>query len=287
MGVSTPNIGLYLPANGEEVYGASFAVGMNYLDLHDHSGPPHGGVPLSASSLVPGSITGSLLGPTVISGGGLAQSGAGSIILTGPLPSLGGLGTNGIMVNNGVTVSTVSIVGDSSLTVNFGNGIGGSPQVTLNPVPNVTGLNANVSPLTFYIGSAPYAAITNTGGIANASRALVLNSNDINHTQMGVYTRVGQTGNLGAGAPTLIFTIGGDPYQVWMVFAFNLTNPSAEAYSTTVILVNTDLSAVNTFLQINSISSLLPLSDGGGGQVILTNGTAFLAKFAWTAIRLA
>ena len=55
MGTTTPNIGLYIPADGETNYGTAFANGMLNLDTHDHSGAPTKGVPLSASGVTPGS----------------------------------------------------------------------------------------------------------------------------------------------------------------------------------------------------------------------------------------
>lgn len=73
MGTTTPNIGLYIPADGETNYGTAFANGMLNLDTHDHSGPPHNGVPLSSAGLAAGSVTADKLNNDVITpGGGLA-----------------------------------------------------------------------------------------------------------------------------------------------------------------------------------------------------------------------
>src|SRR5665213_3702400 len=57
MGTFTPFIGLYIPAAGETNYEASFAAGMMNLDVHDHSGAPNKGVPITSSGLGDFSVT--------------------------------------------------------------------------------------------------------------------------------------------------------------------------------------------------------------------------------------
>ena len=47
MGTITPNIGIFIPADGEQNYGSSFAAGMVNVDQHDHSGGPNKGPPRS------------------------------------------------------------------------------------------------------------------------------------------------------------------------------------------------------------------------------------------------
>jgi hypothetical protein len=43
---TTPNIGIYIPSDGETGYGASFQSGMINIDQHDHSGGPNKGLPI-------------------------------------------------------------------------------------------------------------------------------------------------------------------------------------------------------------------------------------------------
>lgn len=86
MGQTTANMSIFIPSNGETLYGDSFAAGMLNVDLHDHSGPPNNGVPLSASGLGDYSVTAIKLnntGTTSVaeSGGGLAFNANNQLII--------------------------------------------------------------------------------------------------------------------------------------------------------------------------------------------------------------
>ncbi len=57
MGTRTPNMSIYCPATGEEVYSAAFAAGMDNIDSHDHSGAPFNGVQIGTNGIQDGAIT--------------------------------------------------------------------------------------------------------------------------------------------------------------------------------------------------------------------------------------
>jgi hypothetical protein len=57
MGSRTPNMSIYIPTNGEDLYGRSFAAGLLNIDSHDHSGAPDNGVQIGTSGIQDGAIT--------------------------------------------------------------------------------------------------------------------------------------------------------------------------------------------------------------------------------------
>ena len=76
MGQILPNMGIFVPNSGQELYGNSFLAGMVHVDQHDHSGGPNNGVPISSDGLADGSVTAVKLNDDVITvGGGLAFDG--------------------------------------------------------------------------------------------------------------------------------------------------------------------------------------------------------------------
>lgn len=57
MGTRTPNMSVYKPAPGEQVYDPSFAAGLDNIDGHDHSGAPNKGIPIGTAGIQDGAIT--------------------------------------------------------------------------------------------------------------------------------------------------------------------------------------------------------------------------------------
>jgi hypothetical protein len=136
MGQITPNIGIYLPANGETLYGDSFAAGMMNVDLHDHSGPPNGGVPIASSGLEDGSVTAPKLNPNVVlAGGGLttSMSTPNALSTTGLLLSLFNLSTQGVLCQTSVGVANARVITGTAgqVIVTNGDGIAGNPTISL------------------------------------------------------------------------------------------------------------------------------------------------------------
>ena len=134
MGTTTPNIGLYIPADGETNYGTAFANGMLNLDTHDHSGAPTKGVPLSASGLANGSVTAAKLNSNVLVSGGGLEFGAGNAIqVAGILKPIFDLGSNGFIVRtSSSTVAPRTITGTTDvIDVNDGNGVADNPTINL------------------------------------------------------------------------------------------------------------------------------------------------------------
>jgi hypothetical protein len=111
MGTTTPNISLYIPADGETNYGTAFANGMLNLDSHDHSGAPDNGVQLSSAGIADGSITAAKLNANVLQAGGGLEFDTlpgDPIQVVSILRSIVGIGSNGIIFRNSST--TVSVV---------------------------------------------------------------------------------------------------------------------------------------------------------------------------------
>lgn len=135
MGTTTPNIGLYIPADGETNYGTAFANGMLNLDTHDHSGPPNKGVPLSSAGLAAGSVTRDKLNANVLSpGGGLSFDVNNAIQTDGLLKAIYGLGANGLVTRlSGTTAAARTLVSadPTVLLINNGNGVAGNPTFSL------------------------------------------------------------------------------------------------------------------------------------------------------------
>jgi len=57
MGNRTPNMSIYEPQNGEDLYGRAFLAGLNNIDAHDHSGAPYNGVQIGTNGIQDGAIT--------------------------------------------------------------------------------------------------------------------------------------------------------------------------------------------------------------------------------------
>jgi hypothetical protein len=57
MGTRTPNMSIYVPTNGEDLYGTSFKAGLMNIDAHDHSGAPDNGVQIGTNGIQDGAIT--------------------------------------------------------------------------------------------------------------------------------------------------------------------------------------------------------------------------------------
>jgi hypothetical protein len=57
MGTKTPNMSIYKPSSGQELYNASYQAGMDNIDTHDHSGAPNNGVQIGTSGIQDGAIT--------------------------------------------------------------------------------------------------------------------------------------------------------------------------------------------------------------------------------------
>jgi hypothetical protein len=57
MGDVTPNMSIFVPSSGEELFRSSYAAGQSNIDLHRHTGAPTGGLQLISDSLSDGSVT--------------------------------------------------------------------------------------------------------------------------------------------------------------------------------------------------------------------------------------
>lgn len=137
MGITTPNMSIYIPAAGETNYDAAFAAGMANVDQHDHTGGPNKGVLIGSAGLAPGSVTYDKLNANVVDKvatgldthtGGLANQ----ITTVGLLKSFAAAALSGIVSVNGTTVvsRTITPVANQT-TVTNGDGIAGPPVIGL------------------------------------------------------------------------------------------------------------------------------------------------------------
>jgi hypothetical protein len=149
MGQTTSNIGIYIPGNGETLYGDSFAAGMINVDQHDHSGAPTKGVPLSASGLADFSVTARKLNNTGVTAvvditTGLGFNASNQIKTVGLLNSLNLVSTAGYLSQNGSgSAVSRSITGTSGeIDVTNGTGFAGNTNLSLssttkNKIPSI------------------------------------------------------------------------------------------------------------------------------------------------------
>jgi hypothetical protein len=142
MGTTTPNMGIYVPVDGETNYGQSFLDGMVNIDQHDHSGAPNKGVPLATTGIADGAVTYQKLNSNVAdtsTGIGTNAGMANQLILLGLVKSLFQLGTDGIVVNTGGVATTIPYstntwtptisIGGSSVGITYSNQLGGYTQI--------------------------------------------------------------------------------------------------------------------------------------------------------------
>ena len=144
MGVTTPNIGIYIPAAGETNYDASFASGMVNIDQHDHSGGPNKGVPIATSGIADGSITYSKLNANVAdnaTGIGTAGSlGANQLSILGLLKNIYQIATTaGFIAKNGSLATARTFQNTDTITWTNPDGSSGNPSASVNnPVLSTT-----------------------------------------------------------------------------------------------------------------------------------------------------
>lgn len=53
----TPNMSIYVPINGQQLFSAAFLAGMQNIDDHGHTGAPNDGVPIGTNGIQDGAIT--------------------------------------------------------------------------------------------------------------------------------------------------------------------------------------------------------------------------------------
>lgn len=144
MGVTTPNISIYIPAAGETNYDSAFAAGMVNIDQHDHSGAPNKGVPISSAGIADFSITYNKLNANVVlAGGGLAvDSGTpNKLKVDGILLPIFQLAANGFIARTGATTAAArTLTGTANqITVTNGDGVAGNPVFSIPNTFDLTG----------------------------------------------------------------------------------------------------------------------------------------------------
>lgn len=152
MGQVTPNMGIYIPAAGETNYDSSFAAGQINIDLHDHSGPPNNGVPLSSSGIADFSITRNKLNANVVlAGGGLAVDGGSpnALKVDGVLLGIFNIAGNGIVVKTGAATAAARVLTGTAnqIAVSNGDGVAGNPTFAIATDPVLPGNGSATIPI--------------------------------------------------------------------------------------------------------------------------------------------
>ena len=132
----TPNIGIFIPGDGEDDWGQSFDAGLYNIDQHDHSGGPNKGVPLTGAAIAVGSITPDKFASSVYGTGVQANSSNKAIELSGVVLSFYNVGgaAAGIpaVITAGSTVAMRTITGTAGqIDVTSGNGVADNPTISL------------------------------------------------------------------------------------------------------------------------------------------------------------
>lgn len=152
MGTVTANMGIYIPSAGETNYDSSFAAGQINIDLHDHSGPPNNGVPLSSSGFAPFSVTRDKLNANVVlAGGGLAVDGGSpnALKVDGVLLGIFNIAGNGVVVKTGAATAAARVLTGTAnqISVSNGDGVAGNPTFAIATDPVLPGQGSVTVPI--------------------------------------------------------------------------------------------------------------------------------------------
>lgn len=263
MGQFTPNIGLYIPAAGETNYNDSFASGMINLDLHDHSGGPNKGVPITSSGLGDFSVTYNKLAANVADpntgiGVNLTPGLQHQLQILGILRNIFTLASVpgvGFISMNGSTVAARSMVDSGSIAWTNPDGVAAAPSAALISPVIVGNGGLGVNTLTPY---APLlAGTTPTGAVQQPA---IGNSGDVLTSQ-------------GAGLPSVFAPLGG----------------LGQLQTTTITLTAAQIRTLNA-------SPVQIVAAPGAGKVLVPivcyglmtqSGTAFVGPFPNPAITIA
>jgi hypothetical protein len=269
MGVTTPNIGIYIPVAGETNYDQSFAAGMVNIDLHDHSGGPNKGVPIGSSSIADGAITFNLLNPNVAdttTGIGTSLLNPNQLQILGILQSIYKIATpNGFIAKNGSLANALTFQNSSTIVWTNPDGSTGNPSAAL------------VSTLT--------TSVTGTANQIDASAAVAgvqTLSLDPNFFATGTFTPTINTSNSNIGAITYSTQVG--TYQKigkWVIVSLTLIFTASSGTGNLVIGgLPIPSIATNWFAGYMSSASLTPnqqvvsYSSSGSTVLIFPNGAA-------------
>lgn len=134
MGQITPNIGAYIPDDGETNYGTSFAAAMVNIDQHDHTGGPNKGVPIPGSGLEDYSVTYNKLNSNVAdTATGIGTEGApflNRLTILGLLKSIYQLAAgSGFISKDGAVAHARTLQAGAGITISNPAGIAGDPTI--------------------------------------------------------------------------------------------------------------------------------------------------------------
>jgi len=135
-GSLTPNIGIYIPAAGEDGYSEDFASGMVNVDQHDHSGGPNKGMPIATEGLGAFSVTFDKLATNVVDPStGVGTSGVflNQIVMLDPLKAIFSLApATGFITMDGTLAHVRTFTDSGTITWTNANGASGNPSAAVN-----------------------------------------------------------------------------------------------------------------------------------------------------------
>lgn len=155
MGDTTPNMSIYVPSSGEDLYRASYSAGQTRIDSHRHTGAPTGGLPLISDSLSDGSITPNKLSAQVrqaadyISNFGISYSN-GVFAVTSSDGSALSTSNRGYATFQSKTNPGQLITLNRSSNQSFNDAASGSSQIAGNLFGRATGVNSTAD-VQFYL----------------------------------------------------------------------------------------------------------------------------------------
>ncbi len=135
MGQTTPNIGIFIPAAGEDNYDQSFSAGMINIDQHDHSGGPNKGLPIATEGLGAFSVTFDKLNANVVdptTGIGVSGVFPNQLVMLDPLKAIFQLApASGFISMDGTSAHVRTFTVGTGLNLTNPAGVAGNPLLTL------------------------------------------------------------------------------------------------------------------------------------------------------------
>lgn len=183
-GSTTPNIGIYIPAAGEDGYSEDFASGMVNVDQHDHSGGPNKGLPIATEGLGAFSVTFDKLNANVVdptTGVGTSGVFLNQIVMLNPLKAIFQLApATGFITMDGSLAHVRTFVDTASVKWTNGNGVAGNvtanvdiagltPVVVANGGTGRTSFSANALVAG---GATPTGVLQQVSGLGTANQVL-------------------------------------------------------------------------------------------------------------------
>lgn len=292
MGQTTPNIGIYVPADGEQNYGQSFAAGMINIDNHDHSGGENKGLPITGAGLADFCVTYDKLNANVVdTTTGIGVNGAvnlqNQLQILGLLKNIYQISTaTGFIAKNASSATARTITGTpNQIAVANGAGVSGDPTLSLpanviNPLQTAfnVGVDANQNgvtgagsayvvqfPVTTFYGEFQQGTAFNAGtGVFTAPIAGVY---------MFSYTvRMSGINAGGSNSTELSFMVNGSNQYVGLYLdSFSITNGDRVNFTISQVLKLALNDTVTCLLRVSNttVTNIVNITDGNFSGCLL------------------